>query len=337
MISIIMPVYNSGLYLREMIDSILAQSYRNWELVLVDDGSKDNSGEICEQYASTDNRIRVIHQQNAGVGEARNTGLRLIQGDYVYFADSDDSMEPEMLQKMVDVVDRTGADVVRVDYWDDYADSSVEKGRCDGSVESFCQAEATMKVYHNEITSYLWSMLFRRTVIQNSFPNLRTFEDYCAVFKWIASCNKLVWLHEPLYHYRQRQDSLMNHLHVGLDCPRDFMTAIQARYDAIKRTPLVEKYRDDIILTYQKNLLKNTKNAVRSDCSAAERFFFMMKVMAILKQLPNPGMKLGLKYTIRYDLLMHSPRLFQSLVRRTAIFSARHHRKARLFKGAQEA
>lgn len=337
MISIIMPVYNSGLYLREMIDSILAQSYRNWELVLVDDGSKDNSGEICEQYASTDNRIRVIHQQNAGVGEARNTGLRHIQGDYVYFADSDDSMEPQMLQKMVDVVDRTGADVVRVDYWDDYADSSVEKGRCDGSLETFNRTEATMKVYHNKITSCLWTMLFKRNVVREPFPNLKKFEDFSITPSWFLHCNKFAWLHTPYYHYRQRQGSLMNPSKVQTKYSRDILHAIMNRYNTMNQSDLIQEHKEDIVCTYEKSLVRAAKNAVRSNTAKTDLSQFVMEVSSLLKNLPQPGMKLGFKYTIRYNLMMLSPRLFQSVVRNTAIFSAKRHTKARLFKGAKEA
>lgn len=112
LVSIIIPVYNTAAYLRECFDSILAQTYTNYEVVVVDDGSTDDSGAICDEYAERDSRFVVIHKQNGGVSTARNTGLDAATGDYIGFVDSDDMMLPGMFEEYVRVAEKTGADLV---------------------------------------------------------------------------------------------------------------------------------------------------------------------------------------------------------------------------------
>lgn len=111
-LSVIVPVYKVETYLPKCIDSILAQTFRNFELILVDDGSPDNCGRICEEYAAQDSRIKVIHQANAGVSAARNAGLETAEGAYIGFVDADDWIEPEMYDTMLNTAKETGADVV---------------------------------------------------------------------------------------------------------------------------------------------------------------------------------------------------------------------------------
>ena len=114
-VSIIVPVYNTEKYLHRCIDSILRQTLTDIEVILVDDGSFDSSGKICEEYARKDSRLRVIHQKNAGVAVARNTGLDIASGDYIAFVDSDDYIEPNMYQSMMQVANQYDCDVVLCD------------------------------------------------------------------------------------------------------------------------------------------------------------------------------------------------------------------------------
>ena len=101
LISVIVPVYNVENYLRECLDSIVAQTYRNIEVILVDDGSKDSSGKICDEYADKDNRIKVIHKENGGVSAARNTGLDIAKGEWISYVDSDDYIESTMIETLI--------------------------------------------------------------------------------------------------------------------------------------------------------------------------------------------------------------------------------------------
>lgn len=116
MISVVIPVYKSEEYLRRCVDSVLAQTISELELILVDDGSPDGSGSICDEYAAKDSRVKVIHQENAGVSAARNAGMDLASGDYLAFVDSDDFVGPDMYEALLRVAEDTGADVVECNY-----------------------------------------------------------------------------------------------------------------------------------------------------------------------------------------------------------------------------
>ena len=125
MISIITPVYNTSKYLRRCLDSILAQTYQDWELLLIDDGSTDGSDTICDDYAKSDSRIRVFHKPNDGVASVRQLGVVEAQGEYSIHIDSDDWIEPEMLEALFDEAKRTDADIVVADYYHEFVDKTV--------------------------------------------------------------------------------------------------------------------------------------------------------------------------------------------------------------------
>ena len=112
MISIIVPVYKTEKFLRQCLDSILQQTFNDWEMWIVDDGSPDNSPAICDEYAAKDKRIKVIHQNNQGTAMAKNNAIRKCNGDMVYFVDSDDWLEPDALASLADTMQKTNADMV---------------------------------------------------------------------------------------------------------------------------------------------------------------------------------------------------------------------------------
>ena len=114
-ISIIIPVYNVEKYIRKCVDSILSQTYKNLEIILVDDGSLDNCGKICDQYAKIDNRVVVIHKQNGGLSSARNIGIEKATGEYLMFVDSDDSLEKIACESLINITNKTNADIVLPD------------------------------------------------------------------------------------------------------------------------------------------------------------------------------------------------------------------------------
>ena len=119
-VSIIVPVYKVEDYIRECLDSILAQTYPYFELILVDDGSPDNCGRICDDYAKGDNRIKVVHKVNGGISSARNAGLEVAKGEWIMHVDGDDWIEPDMLEKMYAVAEKSQADIVYCDFYLSY-------------------------------------------------------------------------------------------------------------------------------------------------------------------------------------------------------------------------
>ena len=134
LISIIIPVYNVEKYLAKCLDSVLNQTYKNLEIILVDDGSKDNSGAICDEYAKRDNRIIVVHQKNSGVSKARNLGMSMATGDYIGFIDSDDTIEANMYEVLLKNAIESGAEIsycglkqIQLDGKIDYSNNTLEK------------------------------------------------------------------------------------------------------------------------------------------------------------------------------------------------------------------
>lgn len=211
LISVIVPVYKVEPYLRACIDSVLAQTYQNLEVILVDDGSPDNSGAICDEYAARDCRVRVIHQENGGLCVARNAGLDAAKGAYIAFVDSDDYIEPNMYQILYERLQETGADAAQCGYvryekngtvWNVFG--SGKNGVYDGP--QF--VEKMLTEYSPWWTQ--WGKLYCVELFQNRRFNeeLRTFEDILMNTQIFLSVRRVVFVKEPLYHWIWHPDSL---------------------------------------------------------------------------------------------------------------------------------
>lgn len=193
-ISILVPVYNAENYLKELMEQVHQQTLANWEMIIVNDGSTDKSGEICEQLASHDTRIRVIHQSNQGILAARNKGLSLAQGDYIGFVDADDYIEATMYEKLYKCPKQYHCDVVVANVLDETATTTTVSLKFDdGKVEiPDQQMDEFLKEHFLKFGHAVWHKLFRRQLI----------EQYQLKFHSILSCAKSIYyLDEPLYHY----------------------------------------------------------------------------------------------------------------------------------------
>lgn len=163
-ISIIVPVYNAEKFLVRCIDSILAQKYKNFELLLIDDGSKDSSGHICDLYAEKDARIRVFHKENGGVSSARNLGLEKAKGEWITFCDSDDYVKDFWLDNFIKNIDATTDFVCQ-----GYEASNAISGKCLIGVKAEANAELILeKINHNDLLGYVFTKIFRKNIILNS-------------------------------------------------------------------------------------------------------------------------------------------------------------------------
>ena len=221
LIYVIMPVYKTEeSHLRKAIESVINQSYRKLEIVLVDDGSPDQCGAICDAYAGTDNRIRVIHKKNGGVSSARNCGLETVTGDYIFFVDSDDTLKGNAIEVLFAIVQKTNADIVicsckHVKEKND--DNAIYDGayQCLKTVES---AEAIKNLSYNihvfdelEPTA-VWGKLYKKSAVQNLRFNekMNVGEDF--VFNYFAICKAKVvtYCNLKLYNYNFVETSLMN-------------------------------------------------------------------------------------------------------------------------------
>ena len=207
MISVIVPVYGTEMYLSACVDSILNQTVRDLELLLIDDGSPDHSGEICDEYARKDGRVRVFHTENHGVSAARNLGIREARGEYIGFVDSDDWIEPDMYEVLLKNIEAAGADISVCGTWYEYGFlSEAARDRVDSV---FIGTEAISALLRNHLKNLVWNKLYRRTLWNNiAFPEGHIYEDVATVYKLVLMSEKVVSTSGCLYHYRQVQNSI---------------------------------------------------------------------------------------------------------------------------------
>ena len=198
-VSIIVPVYNVEKYLRGCVDSVLSQTYKNLEIILVDDGSPDNCPQICDEYVKLDTRVKVIHKENGGLSSARNAGLDEMTGDYVQFVDSDDYIEPEMIETMLSRLESGNGDV------------AICLEKCDD--EKLFEGDIYKNILEDKIGSQVWRYLFKAEKFAGGgirFPIGRNFEDV-AIMHNVLYQNKIVYVARRLYNYnRDNQDSILN-------------------------------------------------------------------------------------------------------------------------------
>lgn len=199
-LSVIVPVYKAEAYLRECVDSILNQTEKDLELILVNDGSPDSSGEICAEYAARfPEKITALNIDNGGQGRARNFGIDVAKGDFLSFIDSDDFIEPDMFELMLAAAEREGADIVVCDLEKRYADGRIEY------VKAALQEDAMAAVGSAS------NKIFKRSLVGDiRFPVGLWYEDFSFSAKLAMISEKTVFVNEPLYIYRIGQESTMN-------------------------------------------------------------------------------------------------------------------------------
>lgn len=216
LISVIIPIYNAELYLKTCIDAVLGQSYTNFEVLLINDGSTDNSADICDEYLKRDNRIKVVHKQNEGSASARNVGLELAQGEYIVFIDADDYIESEYLQILVNKASEENADIVQCDYLSvkNIADiQCIEKKNVAYATEVFSNIDF-LECFCDKRTylpiAVLWNKIYRRELFDSlRFPVGRGIDDEYLICQIIYRANKILWIHEVLYYYILSENSQM--------------------------------------------------------------------------------------------------------------------------------
>jgi glycosyltransferase involved in cell wall biosynthesis len=214
LISIIIPVYNMEKYLDRCVHSVLNQTYENLEIILVDDGSTDNSPNMCDNYALKDSRIKVVHKENGGLSDARNAGLRIATGDYIGYVDSDDWIEPNMYECMYKACAGNNAQLAVCRYFREYDDKTVDDGT--SKVEIFSRDEI-LRIYITDKEGYMvynsvWSKLFKRELVEGMlFPKGKNSEDIMYTTKAFCKLEKAAYIDTCLYHYViDRKDSIMN-------------------------------------------------------------------------------------------------------------------------------
>lgn len=264
-ISVIIPVYNVKKYLSECLDSVVNQTYKNLQIILVDDGSTDFSGKICDEYANNDNRIIVVHQKNAGAGAAKNTGLELIDGDYFSIIDSDDYIELDMYEKMVNSLEKYNADIVQCLFRNVYVNDSFDrKYKIKGNYPKVLTPKNFLKEY-----LYDWKYaIFANKVFKSSllkdirFPVGRKIDDEFFTYKLVCNAKKVVNIDNILYNYRMRKTSVMNEndtdrlIYDRIDCFVERCDYIRKKYPSLDKKYLTKLYDS---LLYYKTQVNNTE------------------------------------------------------------------------------
>lgn len=213
LISVIVPVYKVEKYLARCIDSILVQTYSNLEIILVDDGSPDNCGEICDNYACKDSRIQVIHKKNEGLGFARNSGMEICNGEYIMFLDSDDYISPDAVQVLFERITADGSDIAVGKHADAYEDGSVDGKFCEWMQDSvLSSADVFTRLGEKTYISVVaWAKLYKRSVLNGVYyPNHKSSEDLWVFPAIIDKCDKISVVNKTVLYYYQRPDSILH-------------------------------------------------------------------------------------------------------------------------------
>ena len=217
LVSIIVPIYKVEPYLRRCIDSIVNQTYTNLEIILVDDGSPDDSPRICDEYAARDNRIIVIHQENGGLSDARNAGLKKSKGDYIYFVDSDDWLDKNAIKILYDIIKASASDIVIGNYITTNESGIFEQEK--KNVQTEKKSLYSLLKYHQYGNPFFtqavvaWNKLIKRDIAQRwPFPKGTICEDHYVTYKYYYSAKKIILTNVQTYYYRTRKGSIVSDL-----------------------------------------------------------------------------------------------------------------------------
>lgn len=205
-VSVIVPIYKVEHYLNRAIDSVLKQTYSKLDVILVDDGSPDRCGEICDEYARVDSRVRVIHKKNGGLSSARNCGLEIANGEYVIFVDSDDFIHPHMIERLLAVAEKENCDIVQCCFF--RFDSNIPKEELTDHIELISKYHALEKI-DNVVYMAAWNKIYKKELFANiRFPEGKIHEDVGCTYKLFFASERIAVIPDALYGYYINPDSI---------------------------------------------------------------------------------------------------------------------------------
>lgn len=278
LISIIVPIYNIEQYLDKCISSLTTQTYKNLEIILVDDGSTDDSGTICDKFAVCDKRIKVIHKFNGGLVSARKAGIKVAVGDYIGFVDGDDFIEPEMYERLVNSIEEMQVDVIHSGYIKNDGQYFSVKYRqkyifsTPKSREEFIKKQILNPTDNAMVSPSIWSKLFKRSFLEEAYMGMQDSlsygEDLWCLCSCILKCTSFGTVAEAWYHYVKRETSICNERNV------ENVQRETKLYTALKK--LFEDYgaymelKEDLERFYLRNLLTCIKQLTNTICPVYE-------------------------------------------------------------------
>ena len=316
LISIIIPCFNAEKTLEKCLESVVQQSYANLEIIIIDDGSTDETSLIYNKFQSNDERILVLKQQNSGVSKARNTGVKAATGDYICFVDSDDWAELNYCSELYSLLVGENADIsiVEASYEDENGNVLCSKPISDEKIFDGNRA-LVLLLEDQEIQSHPWGKLFKADLLKNvHFPeNLKCFEDYSTLFKIFNKAVKVVKSNEKLYHYIQREDSLSHNL--SPETAYQFFLAIMEVFEFWRNSAKVGD-RNKIIKNIVRKLLMVLKRITRNtkeDEMKSEKEEIRRAFNSFLKYSATD---IGLEYYFYLRLYYYFPTLYARLTQK---------------------
>ena len=210
LISVIIPVYNVEKYIDRCLESVVNQTYKNLEIILVDDGSTDSSGKKCDEYAKNESRIKVLHKTNGGLSDARNAGTAICKGEYITFVDSDDWIDITLVEHLYSNLINAGADISIGLFQKVYDDIAAKQHQDKVSVYEYSGKEAVRQMYvFASFSVHAWGKLYKKALFDKiCYPKGKVYEDEFTTYKVLLAANKVVVTNEKLYFYYIRNDSL---------------------------------------------------------------------------------------------------------------------------------
>lgn len=233
LISIIIPIYNVEEYLNRCVESIVKQTYKNIEIILVDDGSPDKCPTICEEWKKNDIRIKVVHKKNGGLSDARNEGLKISTGQYICFVDSDDYVAENFVEKLYFLIKKFNTDLAAVGICEFDKNKVISSNIEKENVEIYSGEDAIKELFFDRTYSnYAWNKMYKKSLFEVvKFPINRKMEDLGTTYKIILDTNKIVYTNEKLYFYYQRDNSILHS--INYDFYKDKFELSYQRYKDI--------------------------------------------------------------------------------------------------------
>lgn len=208
-LSVVVPVYKVEQYIHQCVDSILDQTFTDFEIILVDDGSPDKCGEICDEYAKKDSRVKVIHKKNGGLSDARNFGIDIAQGEYITFVDSDDKIDKYMYYDMLKNLEENDLDIICCDTYIVRGNNKKFRPRYDND-KIFDKNESIVEILNGNIDNAAWNKIYKRCLFEKiRYPKGRIYEDVATTYKLFYLANRVGYLKKPYYYYYKRKGSIV--------------------------------------------------------------------------------------------------------------------------------
>ena len=264
-ISIIVPIYKVEKYLDRCINSILNQTFKDFELILVDDGSPDRCGDICEEYAKKDKRIKVIHKENGGLSDARNAGLDIATGKFIGFIDSDDFIHKDMYMILYDAIIKSKSDISQCKFKYFSKEDELNKNIInDGKYEIYNNINAIEEIIDNKnLNTNVWNKLYKRELFNDiRFPKGKIHEDEFVTYKVFYRAKTVSYVNKELYYYFSNDTGIMKNLNINSKF--DWIEAIEERNEfllSIKEKSLFNKSNSYLFF----NLIKIRYNIKKSE------------------------------------------------------------------------